>query len=228
MYSAALVIAMGFGAGTAAERQADIATLKATLSQTPLPSPIIEPFVCDVAASEKWICTTLGLSALPSEATRIIKEGISIRLVKDNGEPGETIALLPTEGPHAYTTSDTGLLEALIHRRMVSFWYGIPASRRGTTPKLCQIGHVHPNVLQNAISELQQARRTIQLRPGVSRKLKAWVVAPHTHVGSKSVSQDRNTSRLLLDGWDGRPAAERSEYERIVEESVQKFNQRRG
>jgi len=227
MFARGIVIANGYAASTADEREADVQALIATLPQSPLVSPAVEPYISDLAAAEKFVCTELGYAQkFPDEITNLIREGISIRLLGSNNKPGKVIGLFPTSGPEALTLTDIDYLEVLLHRRMRAMWCAQPTKRRGREPRLCQVGRVTPDVLLPTLVSRYQNQHAmanqVALRQGMVPGrdcpfLKTWILVDVEDVGFSSVSQDQSRRDILLATWDARAPAEKEETEKMVE-----------
>jgi len=227
MFSHGLVVANGFGASTASERKADVKALVALLPRKPLPSPAIEPYISDFAAAEKYICTELGhAQKFPDQMMKLIKEGVSIRLLDSNNKPGKVIGLFPTSGPEALTLTDIDYLEVLLHKRIRAMWRAEPSSRRGREPRLCQVGRVlRSERLQGRISAYRDQvamgnRLAIQngLTPGHDVAVcKVWVALDEELIGFTSASQDETQRNNLLGSWNVRAPAARQDIETKVD-----------
>jgi hypothetical protein len=228
MFTRGIVIANGYAASTASEREADIQEMVASLPSRPLPSPALEPYISDLAAAEKFVCTKLGYAQkFPDRMTNLIREGISIRLLgPNNNKPGKVIGLFPTSGPEALTLTDIDSLEVLLHRRMKAMGRAQSGSRRGREPKLCQVGGVSSELLLSTVvpryrNQLAQANRIARregMTPGHDCPIaRIWASTDVDDVGFRSISQDESARKRLLASWDARAPAEREETEKMID-----------
>lgn len=232
MLEKAVVIARSYGASTTSERAADVATLISTLPQKPLSNPHIKPYVCDVAAVEKYLCRRYGHPNIPEQIINIIREGISIRIVSSDGKPGRIVGLFPTTGHRSYSTADIDLIEVLLHKRMTTFWRASPPSRRGVEPRLCQVGHILPDALAEYELDLSKTFAHSQAKAALTSAVtglttfigtKVWQGSYPQSIGSKSASQDVTSREALLASWNGRTQAQKERFEKIFEALVARF-----
>jgi len=224
-FSQGLVVAKGFRTSPGSKRKADVKALVELLPRRPLPSPAVEPYISDLAAAEKFICTELGYTQKFSER---IQEGISIRLVDSNNKPGKVIGLFPTSKPGELTMID--ILEVLLHRRLRAMWRAERSSRRGPEPRLCQVGRVLPDRLQGRISvyrnQVAEADRLAIEHghiPGHDIAVcKMWVSLSAERAGVVSASENEITRNLLLATWDACAPAAKEGIEMMVDALVRR------
>ena len=231
-FAPGLAMAKGYAASTASERSSDMEYLISTLPVKPLPDPILTPYPSDLAASEKYVCAQLGYTGqIPGHITALIREGISIRFLGPDNKPGEDIVLSPPEPDQKFAEYlDIDTLEVLMHRRMHAMWRALPTRRRGPEPRLCQVGHVMPAQLNEAIARFRREKAEGDSHNAMNARMKGhdfmqykvWVRLDPSSIGYTSVSQDEPLRKRLLASWDARAPADRKYNEDWVDGLVRR------
>lgn len=135
---------------TSEDRQAQLSLKLDVLASQPTILPEIQSSVCDVAASEKYVCRQLGFTGRFNEGgTRVVRDGISI-CYWANGR-AKVLGLFPKD---SISDDDLNILEALLYERMYA------ESSRNL--ELAQIGHVLPATLAPIITHLKAMKPRLE------------------------------------------------------------------
>lgn len=238
-YREALAIAGAYSISTESERAVDIAKLIEGLPQRPLPGPTRVPYVSDLAAAEKYICNgicrDLNMKQHPIAPHLMshIQDGVSIRTLTQGGSPGpDILGLFPTVGTDAYSIEDLNLLEVLLYKRLHDDWRH--GKRRGSAPRLCQVGHIVSDVLERNIVRTLDYRRdrlnqtaarraALQARNGPMADEKLWIAARYNDIGHTSSTADEQQRTAILAGWADRSAESKAKFEAEVAGMVAKY-----
>ena len=224
-------MANGYATSTASERVDDIESLIAALPSKPLADPILEPYSSDLAASEKYVCAQLGYTGqIPSHISALIGEGISIRFLEADNKPGEDLCFGPPTTGSKVPFPDMDTLEVLLHRRIHAMWRAQPSRRRGPEPRLCQVGHLLPSELTEAIAHFRREKERGNSSNAMEARMmghdfmqyKVWVQLSPSSIGYRSISQDEHSRKRLLASWDTRVPAERKATEDMVDVLVRR------
>jgi len=224
-------MANGYATSTASERVDDIEYLIAALPSRPLADPILEPYSSDLAASEKYVLKQLGYTGqIPSHITALVGEGISIRFLEPDDKPGDDIVFSPPSSAKSAAPVDVDTLEVLLHRRMHAMWRAQPTRRRGPEPRLCQVGHLMPSELNEAVAHFRREKEEGNSNNAMEARMmghdfmqyKVWVQLSAFSIGHKSISQDESARKRLLASWDARPPAERKVTDDMVDGLVRR------
>jgi hypothetical protein len=202
------------------------------LTSTPVQLNPTEPYICDVAASEKYACRELGFTSDFSPiGLAMAREGITIRVSIDSRP--RILAEIPLTGKDSFTAPDINVIEALLRRRLQDE----SSYRRDRYPRLHQVGHVLHDKLASYIHDMRHTTprlrdipyddgsgRTVR-RAGLGQPVK-WVSLKTEQIGQKSVSEDMDEVEALCKNLDTRPMQTKKKMLKLVEKMVRVYKER--
>lgn len=204
-----------------------------TLTTTPIQVEPAEPYISDVAASEKYVCRELGFTADFSQSgLAMVREGITIRVNANNRS--RVLAEIPLTGKDSFTAPDIDVIEALLRRLLQDE----PSYRHDRYPKLHQVGHVLPEKLAAYIQNTRNATPRLRdvpypdgsgrvvSRSGIGQPVQ-WVALESDQIGQRSVSEDTDEVEALCKNIDIRPAATKKKMLKLVEKMAGVYKERK-
>lgn len=192
-----------------------------------------EPYICDVAASEKYVCHELGFSADFSQSAQAMVRG-GITICVDANNRSRVLAEIPLNGKDSFTIPDIDLIEALLRRRLQDE----SSYRRDRCPKLYQVGHVLPEKLAAYIHDMRHKTPRLRdlpypdgsgrvvRRSGIGQPVK-WVSLESDQIGQRSVSGDMNEVEALCKNLNTRPAQTKKRMLKLVEKMTGVYRERK-